>query len=102
MKKLGAKLEKMFSAIAFAEAGEFETARELMKEEPALTQKVVLLKKEVEVSIANMTMMAVTYAEAGEHGIAVEIMSEAETKLKVLKDELHKDLAAFSSNAIHI
>jgi len=32
MKELMKKLEKAFAAIAFAEAGEFETARDLMKE----------------------------------------------------------------------
>jgi hypothetical protein len=33
MKKLLKKLEDIYSAVAFAEAGEFDTARELMKEE---------------------------------------------------------------------
>ena len=33
MKKLFKKLENMMSAIAFAEAGEHETARELMNED---------------------------------------------------------------------
>ena len=33
MKKLTEKLERLFTASAFAEAGEFETAREIMREE---------------------------------------------------------------------
>jgi len=33
MSNLGKKLEKIFSAITFAEAGEFETAREILKED---------------------------------------------------------------------
>jgi hypothetical protein len=33
MKKLLKKLEDIYSAVAFAEAGEFEIAREIMKEE---------------------------------------------------------------------
>ncbi|NWF74984.1 MAG: hypothetical protein HXY53_00180 [Nitrospirae bacterium] len=33
MKKLAKKLEKLFSAIAFAEAGEYDTAREILREE---------------------------------------------------------------------
>jgi hypothetical protein len=33
MKKLAKKLERLFSAVAFAEAGEYETAREILREE---------------------------------------------------------------------
>ncbi len=33
MKKLAKKLERLFSAVAFAEAGEFDTAREILREE---------------------------------------------------------------------
>jgi hypothetical protein len=33
MKKLIKKLETMYAAVAFAEAGEVETAREIMREE---------------------------------------------------------------------
>ncbi len=33
MKKLSEKLEKMMMAVTFAEAGEHETAREIMKED---------------------------------------------------------------------
>jgi hypothetical protein len=32
MKGFSEKWERMFSAVAFAEAGEFETAREIMRE----------------------------------------------------------------------
>ncbi|MEW6003471.1 MAG: hypothetical protein AB1638_12615 [Nitrospirota bacterium] len=32
MKNLGKKLERIFTAIAFAEAGEFDTAREILRE----------------------------------------------------------------------
>ena len=34
MKSLTEKFDKLFSAITFAEAGEFETAREIMRERP--------------------------------------------------------------------
>lgn len=34
MKGFTAKWEKIFSAITFAEAGEFDTAREIMREKP--------------------------------------------------------------------
>ncbi len=33
MKKLMKRLEDIYAAVAFAEAGEFETAREIMREE---------------------------------------------------------------------
>ncbi len=33
MKKLVRKLERLFSAAAFAEAGEYDTAREILREE---------------------------------------------------------------------
>lgn len=39
MKKLTEKLEKLFTAAAFAESGEYETAREILREEDRL-QKV--------------------------------------------------------------
>ena len=38
MKKLIKKLEDIYAAVAFAEAGEFDTAREIMREEKR-TQK---------------------------------------------------------------
>lgn len=33
MKRFGKKIENLFTAIAFAEAAEFETAREILREE---------------------------------------------------------------------
>jgi hypothetical protein len=33
MKRLTKKLENLFTAVAFAEAGEFDTAREILREE---------------------------------------------------------------------
>ncbi len=34
MKELSRKFEQIFTAITFAEAGEFETAREIMRDQP--------------------------------------------------------------------
>jgi hypothetical protein len=39
MKKLFKKLETMMMAVTFAEAGEHETAREIMKEEKRLEKR---------------------------------------------------------------
>jgi hypothetical protein len=42
MKYLMTKLEKLFAAVSFAEAGEFDTAREILREEdrPQKTDRI--------------------------------------------------------------
>ena len=52
MKYLIAKLEKLFAAVTFAEAGEFDTAREILgeKDKPQKTDRISLanrLRKEL-------------------------------------------------------
>jgi hypothetical protein len=39
MKNLLRKLENIYSAVAFAEAGEFDTAREIMREEERIQKR---------------------------------------------------------------
>lgn len=39
MKKLVKKLERLFSAAAFAEAGEYDTAREILREEERVQKR---------------------------------------------------------------
>jgi len=39
MKKLLKKLEDIYAAVAFAEAGEFETAREIMREDKRVQKR---------------------------------------------------------------
>jgi cellobiose-specific phosphotransferase system component IIA len=92
MKKIMQALENSFAAVAFAEAGEFETAREFLKEEHSIAGKVKVLKDEFELTIDNLTAMAITYAEAGEFEKAQEIMQEVETRLKKAKDDLSNNL----------
>ena len=67
MKSLIKKLENIYSAAAYAEAGEFDTAKQIMNE--VRTEKRVR-----KVSRLERVMMAVTFAEAGEHDTAIEIM----------------------------
>lgn len=52
MKRLRKKLENIFAAIAFAEGGEFETAREIMKKEITKENRnTVPAKKSVQISV---------------------------------------------------
>ncbi len=67
MKNLIKKLENIYSAAAYAEAGEYETAKQLMNE--IRTEKRVRKTGRLE-----KIMMAITFAEANEHDTAIEIM----------------------------
>lgn len=67
MKNLIKKLETIFSAAAFAEAGEMETAKKLMNE-------IREEKRPRKISRLEIVMMAIAFAEAGEHDTAIEIM----------------------------
>lgn len=68
MKKTMKKLENMYAASAFGEAGEFDTAREILGEKGP--------EKRTRAGKFERLMMAVTFAEAGEHDTAREIMRE--------------------------
>jgi hypothetical protein len=68
MKKGMKKMEDVYAAAAFAEAGEHETARQIMGETRP--------EKRERLSWFERIMMAVTFAEAGEHQTAREIMRE--------------------------
>jgi len=68
MKKTMKKLENMYAASAFGEAGEFDTAREILGEKGP--------EKRKRAGKFERLMMAVTFAEAGEHDTAREIMRE--------------------------
>ncbi len=67
MKNLIRKLENIYSAAAYAEAGEFDTAKQIMNE--VRTEKRVR-----KISRLERVMMAITFAEANEHDTAIEIM----------------------------
>ncbi|MDO8281117.1 MAG: hypothetical protein Q7U10_00585 [Thermodesulfovibrionia bacterium] len=98
MKGISKKFEQIFSAVAFAEEGEFETAREILGEGQTLVGKIKILKSEVEISVDNLVSMAITFAEAGEHDKALEIMKEAEEKLAGLNQELQRDFVSLSTS----
>lgn len=95
MKKFIQKIENSFAAVAFAEEGEFETAREILNDDTSFTGTVKKLKNDVDITIDNLTAMAIAFAEDGESEIAREILQEIETKLKTAKDDLKGRLVNF-------
>lgn len=95
MKKLLQKIENSFAAVAFAEEGEFETAREMLNNDPPITGNVKKLKNDVDVTVDNLTAMAIAFAEDGESDIAREILQEVEERLKTAQGDLKGRLVDF-------
>lgn len=71
MKKLLAKMENAFAAVAFAEAGEFNTAVEFLDAQ----QPVAAVNRE-KMSAFEKTFAAVAFAEAGCPDMALEFMNQ--------------------------
>ena len=90
MESFTTKFERIFSAVAFAEAGEFETARGILHESPAAHDLDALSD---ELTIDDMISTAITFAEAGEHEKALEVMKEANDKLSESKAVLTRRAA---------
>ncbi|MBI4653822.1 MAG: hypothetical protein HY752_02350 [Nitrospirae bacterium] len=86
------RLENIFAAVAFAEEGEFETAREIMLEKKPLFERIEELKHEVALTVDDLTSMAIVFAETGEHEKAMEILKEAEDRLVEIKLSHQKNL----------
>ncbi len=74
MKKKIKNLETAYAAAAFAEAGEHETARQMMDE--------VRPERRERLNWFERVMMAATFAEANEHEIARDIMREEDRDRK--------------------
>ncbi len=98
MKGITKKFEDAMAAVAFAETGEFETARGIMLEETSLAEQLKSLKREVDTTIDDLTSLAITFAEAGEHDKAVEILKEAEKRLEEIKENFKKDVLTPAMN----
>ena len=78
MESFTEKFERIFSAVAFAEAGEFETARGILNESHASSGADILSS---DTTIDDLISTAITFAEAGEHDKALEVMKEVNGKL---------------------
>ncbi len=72
-KKMGDCLDRHFTAIAYAEAGDYKTAREILANgEPSNPRRIGFSNR------FDRHLVAITYAEAGEHETAREILNEDE------------------------
>ncbi|MBI4687531.1 MAG: hypothetical protein HY756_07095 [Nitrospirae bacterium] len=89
MKYLMKRLENLFTAAAFAEEGEYKTAREIVNEKLSPIEE---LKQKVHLTIDDLTSMATAFAEAGEHEKAVEIMKEAGMRIEEVKTDLQRGI----------
>ena len=69
MKNLFRKSEAIFAAAAFAEEGEFTSAKQIMDE-------IRTEKRERKTGRLERIMMAITFAEANERGTALEILND--------------------------
>ena len=90
MESLTEKFERIFSAVTFAEAGEFETAREILNESPAAAPDIL----SSDATIDDLISTAITFAEAGEHDKALETMKEVNGKLAEVKAARNRMVAS--------
>jgi uncharacterized protein (DUF111 family) len=72
---IGEKFERTMMAVSFAEAGEHDTALEIMGEQKCLREEKHVTPRPT-LTAFDRIMMAVSFAEAGEHDTALEIMGE--------------------------
>jgi len=85
MKGLMRIFENTMAAVAFAEAGEAGTARQILNEDTGPSRAIAQLKEKVHLTVDDLISMAITFAEAGEHETAAGILKEAEEKLRTIQ-----------------
>ena len=77
MKNIMKYLEDIYAAVAFAEEGEHDTAKEIMsKHKLEKLIKVGKKKQNKRLKFLEDIYAAVAFAEEGEHGVAREILTE--------------------------
>lgn len=84
MKRLLKKFENTMAAVVFGEAGEVETAKEILCEEKPLPEKIEEIKHRVDLMIDDLIAMAIAFAEEGEFGIALGIMKEVKSGVDII------------------
>lgn len=89
MKRFMKKIENAMAAVAFAEAGEYETARSIMEENTDLAQSPATGRS---TTIDDLISIAITFAEAGEYEKAREILIEAEERFGKFKEKISHGL----------
>jgi cellobiose-specific phosphotransferase system component IIA len=99
MKRLLKKIEGAMAAVAFAEAGEFETAREIMREQPDAAQSPGIADS---TTIDDLISMAITFAEAGEYEKAKEILKEAEDRFGQFKEKISHGFFVSAKSAAYL
>ncbi|RJR16997.1 MAG: hypothetical protein C4581_08750 [Nitrospiraceae bacterium] len=92
MKRLSMILEDTMAAVAFAEAGEAGTVREILNEHRGPGSAIAQLREQVHLTVDDLISMAITFAEAGEHEKAAGILKEAEKTLSSIKGSHQKAL----------
>ncbi len=90
MKRLFKRFEDVMTAVTFAEAGYFQFAKEVLRDDRAALARIEAVKQGVDLTIEDIKSMAITFAEAGEFEMAVRLMKEAEESVGRVKKDYQK------------
>lgn len=93
VKGLPKKNEDAIAADAFIEAGEVESAGQILKERQSSTDQLGILRSGAMRAVNNLTAMAITFARAGDHEAAVDLLEEAGDMLREIRDNYQKKLS---------
>ncbi|MEW6601450.1 MAG: universal stress protein [Nitrospirota bacterium] len=90
LKKIAMKFENVMTAVTFAEAGEAETARNIIKESEIAAQmtKAVTATSGSFAKKHDTTMEAITFAEAGEHDHAHALLKAAKAEKETEREKI--------------
>ena len=94
LKRVLKRFDDAMMAVAFAEAGQPEMAKEVLLQETSLSKRIEFLKHEVDLTVDDLTSMAIAFAQAGQKEKAVKILEEAENRLEEIRQNFKKELPA--------